>query len=102
MTASLPGFLFFSWCVVGRVGRCGGGVAWDVRREQRNPQRRNPSGSFWPVFFSEAAFASSPRSVSLHWVFMEPFGEHLRILSLAPQFRDRNFCGLVVVAMLKM
>ena len=55
------------------LGGWGGvGTEWQgmVRREQRNPRRRNPSDSFRPVFFSEVAFASSPRSVSLHWVFM--------------------------------
>ena len=89
----------------GCLGAWGGvGVEWQgmVRREQWNPKRRNPSDSFRPVFFSEVAFASSPRSVSLHWVFMEPLGEHLRIQSPAPQFRDCNFCGWVVVAMVRM
>lgn len=70
-------------------------MEWDgiVRREKRNPKRRNPR-EFQTGFPS----LLGPGFVSLPWDSMEALEGHLRFQGAASQFREPDLWALAVVA----
>ena len=79
-------------------GQSGKGWSGENREipEEGTPQTVSGQFSFpkWPLLPPQLCLPA----LGLHGLL----GEHLRIQSSAPQFRDCNFCGLVVVAMIGM